>query len=191
MGTEPNNASNMVTAQLGVDLPGFVRNRYMGTFSFNSMTQNESFIPMTINSAWATRASIPLRRARTGPLHRPVSGAPAPLEPRRRNQHDAVQQRRHDPNPARPAEQADLSLLLRRQQHAAVDPPQLDRQRLRDRVRQAPTASVPAAMARTRLSSVLHQAKRLGPDHLESGELGDRRRQWRMGAISLFGIRRQ
>jgi MtrB/PioB family decaheme-associated outer membrane protein len=50
MGTEPNNASNMITAQLGVDLPGFVRNRYMGTFSFDSMTQNESFIPMTINS---------------------------------------------------------------------------------------------------------------------------------------------
>ena len=50
-GTEPNNASNMVTAQVGVDLPGFVRNRYMGTFSYNAMTQNESFIPMTINSA--------------------------------------------------------------------------------------------------------------------------------------------
>ena len=50
-GTEPNNASNMVTAQVGVDLPGFIRNRYMGTFSYNAMTQNESFIPMTINSA--------------------------------------------------------------------------------------------------------------------------------------------
>jgi hypothetical protein len=30
MGTEPSNASNMITALLGVDLPGFVRNRYMG-----------------------------------------------------------------------------------------------------------------------------------------------------------------
>ena len=48
-GTAPSNASNMVTAQVGVDLPGFTRNRYMGTFSFNGMTQNESFIPMTIN----------------------------------------------------------------------------------------------------------------------------------------------
>ena len=54
MGTEPNNASNMVTAQVGVDLPGFTRNRYMGTFSFNGMTQNESFMPMTINSAGLT-----------------------------------------------------------------------------------------------------------------------------------------
>ncbi len=49
MGTEPNNASNAVTAQVGVDLPGFKHNRYMGTFSYNAMTQNEAFIPMTIN----------------------------------------------------------------------------------------------------------------------------------------------
>ncbi len=49
MGTEPNNASNAITAQVGVDLPGFVRNRYMGTFTYNAMTQNEAFIPMTIN----------------------------------------------------------------------------------------------------------------------------------------------
>ena len=49
MGTEPNNASNMVTATVGVDLPGFTRNRYMGTFSYDAMTQNQAFIPMTIN----------------------------------------------------------------------------------------------------------------------------------------------
>ena len=49
MGTEPNNASNAGMAELGVDLPGFVRNRYMGTFNYNAMTQNEAFIPMTIN----------------------------------------------------------------------------------------------------------------------------------------------
>ena len=49
MGTEPNNASNAGMAQVGVDLPGFIRNRYMGTFNYNAMTQNEAFIPMTIN----------------------------------------------------------------------------------------------------------------------------------------------
>lgn len=49
MSTTPDNAANTVMGQLGVDLPGFKSNRYMGTFEFSQMTQNQSFIPMTIN----------------------------------------------------------------------------------------------------------------------------------------------
>jgi MtrB/PioB family decaheme-associated outer membrane protein len=49
MGMPPNNASNSIMAMTGVDLPWFKSSRYMGTFEYNAMTQNEAFIPMTIN----------------------------------------------------------------------------------------------------------------------------------------------
>ena len=49
MGTAPDNAAQTVTGQVGVDLPGFKSNRYMATLQFTEMTQNEAFIPMTIN----------------------------------------------------------------------------------------------------------------------------------------------
>ncbi len=59
MGMPPNNASNSIMAMTGVDLPWFKSSRYMGTFEYNAMTQNEAFIPMTINpnggsNLWAT-----------------------------------------------------------------------------------------------------------------------------------------
>ena len=54
MSTTPNNAANTVMAQVGVDLPGFKSNRYMGTLQFSSMTQNQAFIPMTINPGYTT-----------------------------------------------------------------------------------------------------------------------------------------
>jgi hypothetical protein len=49
MSTTPTNAANTVMAQGGVDLPGFKSNRYMGTLQFTEMTQNQTFVPMTIN----------------------------------------------------------------------------------------------------------------------------------------------
>ncbi len=49
--TYPDNGSNSITAQVGVDLPGFKSNRYMGTFQFTDMRQNATFLPMTINPA--------------------------------------------------------------------------------------------------------------------------------------------
>ncbi len=51
MGVTPSNQANMVSSQLGVDLPGFRNNRFMSTLQYNSMTQNQAFIPMTINPA--------------------------------------------------------------------------------------------------------------------------------------------
>jgi len=57
-GMSPNNASNSVMAMVGADLPWF-KSRYMGTFQYNAMTENQAFIPMTINpnggsNLWAT-----------------------------------------------------------------------------------------------------------------------------------------
>ena len=49
MGTAPDNGSQTVMGQVGVDLPGFKSNRYMATLQFTEMTQNQAFIPMTIN----------------------------------------------------------------------------------------------------------------------------------------------
>ena len=49
MGTAPDNAAQTVSGQVGVDLPGFKSNRYMATLQFTEMTQNQAFIPMTIN----------------------------------------------------------------------------------------------------------------------------------------------
>jgi hypothetical protein len=49
MGTSPDSAAQTVSGQLGVDLPGFKSNRYMATLQFTEMTQNDAFIPMTIN----------------------------------------------------------------------------------------------------------------------------------------------
>ncbi len=49
--TYPDNGSNSITGQVGVDLPGFKSNRYMGTFQFTDMRQNATFLPMTINPA--------------------------------------------------------------------------------------------------------------------------------------------
>ncbi|MGA2492086.1 MAG: MtrB/PioB family outer membrane beta-barrel protein [Roseiarcus sp.] len=60
MGTAPDNAAQTVTGQIGVDLPGFKSNRYMGTLQFTQMTQNQAFIPMTINPVLAKSLGIPL-----------------------------------------------------------------------------------------------------------------------------------
>ncbi len=49
MGTSPSNGSNAVMAQIGMDLPWFKSSRFVSTFQYNKMTQNEAFIPMTIN----------------------------------------------------------------------------------------------------------------------------------------------
>jgi MtrB/PioB family decaheme-associated outer membrane protein len=54
MGTAPDNGANTITGQIGVDLPGFKSNRYMATLQFTEMTQNQTFIPMTINSLGLT-----------------------------------------------------------------------------------------------------------------------------------------
>jgi hypothetical protein len=49
MGAAPDNGSQSVMGQFGVDLPGFKSNRYMATLQYTQMTQNQAFIPMTIN----------------------------------------------------------------------------------------------------------------------------------------------
>lgn len=49
MGAAPDNGSQSVMGQFGVDLPGFKSNRYMATLEYTQMTQNQAFIPMTIN----------------------------------------------------------------------------------------------------------------------------------------------
>jgi len=49
MDTAPNSAANTVSAQTGVDLPGFKSNRYMGTLQFTDMQQNQTFTAMTVN----------------------------------------------------------------------------------------------------------------------------------------------
>ena len=54
MGTAPDNGANTITGQIGVDLPGFKSNRYIATLQFTDMTQNQAFIPMTINSLGLT-----------------------------------------------------------------------------------------------------------------------------------------
>ena len=49
MSTTPTNGANAIMGQVGVDLPWFKNSRYMLTFNYNDMRQNQSFIPMTIN----------------------------------------------------------------------------------------------------------------------------------------------
>lgn len=56
MSTAPSNASNTVVAMLGADLPWFKSSRYMGTFEYNRMTQNEAFLAPTINPNLAPAA---------------------------------------------------------------------------------------------------------------------------------------
>ena len=173
--------------KLGVDLPGFVRNRYMGTFSFNSMTQNESFIPMTIN-AWATRASIltascPARER----ISRPCPGRAS----------TAISTPRCSTTSSRPRSSPSVQNKLTYRYYSDdnnTPPLTLQNWIVNDsthRVRQRQQRRFRQLWPAYDSALVLHQAKRLGPDHLEPGELGDRRRQWRMGAVSLFAIRRQ
>ena len=104
MGTEPNNASNAVTAQVGVDLPGFTHNRYMGTFSLQRDDAERSVHPDDHQSGPVLRRHDGAEDLR--------SLADAAFEPRRPDRHDAVQQRRDDPDPSQRAEQAELPLLL-------------------------------------------------------------------------------
>ena len=52
--TLPSNGANAIMGQVGVDLPWFKSSRYMLTFNFNDMQQNQQFIPMTINAAGVT-----------------------------------------------------------------------------------------------------------------------------------------
>lgn len=59
MGTAPDNGAQTVSGQLGVDLPGFKSNRYMATLQFTEMTQNQAFIPMTINPGVPCGAGLP------------------------------------------------------------------------------------------------------------------------------------
>jgi MtrB/PioB family decaheme-associated outer membrane protein len=47
MSLPPSNQANAFTATLGADLPS--KSRYMGTFSYTMMRQNENFLPFTIN----------------------------------------------------------------------------------------------------------------------------------------------
>ena len=51
LGTSPSNKSHQFLGEIGVDLPGFRNNRYMGTLQYSSMTQDQPFIPMTVNTA--------------------------------------------------------------------------------------------------------------------------------------------
>jgi MtrB/PioB family decaheme-associated outer membrane protein len=71
-GTAPDNGSQSVMGQFGVDLPGFKSNRYMATLQFTQMTQNQAFIPMTINGLGLTGAY-------------PVTGGTVTLQPTPRN----------------------------------------------------------------------------------------------------------
>ena len=58
--TMPDNGSNSIMGQVGVDLPGFKSNRYMGTFQFTDMRQNSQFLPMSINpTLQATNGALP------------------------------------------------------------------------------------------------------------------------------------
>ena len=51
LGTTPSNNSHQFMGEMGMDLPGFRNNRYMGTLQFTSMTQDQPFIPMTVNAS--------------------------------------------------------------------------------------------------------------------------------------------
>ena len=67
MSTAPTNGANAIMGQVGVDLPWFKNSRYMLTFNYNDMRQNQAFLPMTINpgsllngsAAGATLGSYP------------------------------------------------------------------------------------------------------------------------------------
>ena len=50
LGTTPSNNSHQFMGELGMDLPGFRNNRYMGTLQYTSMTQDQTFIPMTVSN---------------------------------------------------------------------------------------------------------------------------------------------
>src|SRR5262249_17722273 len=52
----PDNQANGGNATVGVDLP--YKSRYMGTFSYNVMTQNDPFLPFTINPVVLNAANV-------------------------------------------------------------------------------------------------------------------------------------
>ena len=51
LGTSPTNNSHQFMGEMGLDLPGFRNNRYMSTLQYTSMTQDQPFIPMTVNAS--------------------------------------------------------------------------------------------------------------------------------------------
>src|SRR5208337_1456960 len=55
--TPPSNQMNAVAGTLGAELPW--QSRYIGTLNYTMMTQNDAFIPMTINPG-ATAAALAL-----------------------------------------------------------------------------------------------------------------------------------
>ena len=56
---EPSNWSGRILATTGIDLP--LNSRYMGTFAYTAMKQNDQFIPMTVNRV-PFRLPQPLQR---------------------------------------------------------------------------------------------------------------------------------
>jgi MtrB/PioB family decaheme-associated outer membrane protein len=57
MSTPPDNLAQGVTATTLVDLP--FKSRYVGTFQYQTMTQNQTFLPVSVNPAPAQAANVP------------------------------------------------------------------------------------------------------------------------------------
>ena len=75
MSTPPSNWSGRILATTGIDLP--LNSRYMGTFAYTAMKQNDQFIPMTVNPG-----PIPFTSTTATPASTIMPFAPVPIVPR-------------------------------------------------------------------------------------------------------------
>ena len=180
----PTTPRNTVMGQIGVDLPGFKSNRYMATFQFTEMTQNQAFIPMTINGARPDWRAIRSPEARSNLAPMPRNSLYGQIDTTLFNNVLATQLTSDLKN------KLSYRYLRLHNNTPALTLHELDRQRLGDR-REARAAS--AAAPTRRMSSCSRPTSSRTPRTKSPGMRRNGRRSAPdgVGAVPLLRVRRQ